>query len=106
MIIALGVGNPSWVGPISSLRNPAEVYVPLTGQKCRLPDVPGGFYRIIDSWTSQTMEGMTICSFATPFVRDEFNFGPYSACYTLRDDEWEKATDFPDSSPDNWKRIR
>ena len=58
-----------------SVGKSVEVYVPSTGQHCRLPDMP-------DWRRDHSMEGMVVCG------------GQYTetCCLTLNDANWERST--------------
>ena len=58
-----------------SVGKSVEVYVPSTGQHCRLPDMP-------DWRRDHSMEGMVVCG------------GQYTEtyCLTLNDAGWERST--------------
>jgi len=59
--------------------NSVEVFIPSTGQHCRLPDLPGG------ERFGPTMEKFTICG-------GGYRTNTSTSCLTLTDGTWETST--------------
>ena len=64
--------------PQDGAGNSVEVFVPSTGQHCRLPDLPG------DPIFGHTMEEMTVCG--------GFSLTTMECCLTLVDGTWQTTT--------------
>ena len=71
------------MGPGSSIGTSVEVFVPSTGQQCRLPDLPENRRR-------HTMEKMTVCGGME---------GRYieTSCLTLSNGIWDTTTTLQES---------